>query len=98
MVSETFPIAVHHRPRRVGFLVDLGQEAVSQVLDAIRDFNMEVWGGRFNPIIPLVDGSVSESYLTLLDVAEPDVFYVYGELAPEALEQLPFPIFPDAYR
>jgi hypothetical protein len=70
--------------------VDLGQEAVAQVLDAIRDFNMEVWGGRFNPIISLVDGSVSESYLTLLDVAEPDVFYVYGELAPETLEQLHF--------
>jgi hypothetical protein len=90
MPSETFPIAVHHRPRRVGFLVDLGQEAVGAVLDAIRDFNMEAWGGRFNPIIPLVDGSVSESYLTLLDVADPDVFYAYGELAPTAIEQLHF--------
>ncbi|MFI5108148.1 MAG: hypothetical protein ACHP78_04805 [Terriglobales bacterium] len=70
--------------------MDLGHEAVDRILDAIRDFNMEAWGGRFNPIIPLVDGFVTEPYLTLLDVADPDILYAYGELAPPAVEHLHF--------
>lgn len=78
--NESFAFHMQHRPRRVAFLVDLGRPEVDEILRSILRFNLDCWGGRHNPIVPLVNGAVPESFYPLLDVADPDVFYVYGEL------------------
>lgn len=88
MTDKSFAIDLQHRPRRVAFLVDLQQEAVREVLAGILRFNLESWGGRHNPIVPLVDKGVPEGWFALLDVADPDIFYVYGEADLPTLEAL----------
>ena len=86
MDDKSFGIYLQHRPRRVAFLVDLGQDTVDKILSAILRFNLESWGGRHNPIVPLVNKRISEACFTWLDVADPDIFYIYGEIDGETLE------------
>jgi hypothetical protein len=81
-------IAVNHRPRRVAFLVDPNQESIHNILDAILEFNLDSWGGRHNPVVPLIGKGIPEAFYPLLDVADPDVFYSYDDLEPAALERL----------
>jgi hypothetical protein len=88
VADKSFAIQIQHRPRRIAFLVDLNQESLDRILDAILRFNLDSWGGRHNPILPLVNGGVSESGYRLLDAADPDVFYIYGGLEPSKLEEI----------
>jgi hypothetical protein len=88
MAEKSFAIGLQHRPRRIAFIADLGQEVAQKILDGILRFNLDVWGGRHNPIVPLFDRRVPTSYYSLLDVADPDVFYVFGELDPLDLDEL----------
>ncbi|HEV2195080.1 MAG TPA: hypothetical protein VGR55_05840 [Candidatus Acidoferrum sp.] len=88
MTEKSFPILIEHRPRRVAFLVDLQQEAVGEVLAGILRFNLDSWGGRHNPVVPLVDKKIPDAWFALLDVADPDVFYIYGEADLPTLEAL----------
>jgi hypothetical protein len=86
--DKSFAIQTQHRPRRVAFLVDLGQDSVAEILLNILHFNLDSWGGRHNPIVPLISGAVPEAFYALLDVADPDVFYIYGELDPRCIETI----------
>jgi len=88
VAEKSFAIQIQHRPRRVAFLVDLGQESINEILLGILRFNLDSWGGRHNPIVPLINNSVPETFYPLLDVADPDVFYIYGELEPASLEAM----------
>lgn len=88
MSEKSFPIRLEHRPRRIAFLVDLQQEAVREVLAGILRFNLDSWGGRHNPIVPLVDKGIPDNWFALLDVADPDIFYIYGEADIPTLEAL----------
>src|ERR1700676_3858972 len=88
MAERSFAIRLEHRPRRIAFLVDLGQEAAQEMLAGILRFNLSTWGGRHNPIVPLFNKVVPESYYPLLDVADPDVFYVFGELESRELAEI----------
>lgn len=88
MTDKSFAIHLQHRPRRVAFLVDLQQDTVGEVLAAILRFNLDSWGGRHNPIVPLVDKGISDSWFGLLDVADPDILYIYGEIDLGTLEDI----------
>ncbi len=46
----TVTLSVHHRPLRIGFLVEDGN--VQQLLRAA-ELNTGLWGGIFNPIVPV---------------------------------------------
>jgi hypothetical protein len=78
---------VTHRPRRVAFLVDF-DEAANQVLRAIMEFSIDCWGGRYNLVIPTINGAVYEDYWKLLGVADPDVVYCYSEIDGAIVERL----------
>ena len=88
VTDKAFAIHTQHRPRRIAFLVDLNQSVATEILDSILDFNLGSWGGRHNPILPLVGGSVPNTFYPLLDVADPDVFYFYGDVSDSILEEI----------
>jgi len=88
VADKSFAIQMQHRPRRVAFLVDLGQAPIEEILRGILRFNLDSWGGRHNPIVPMINNSVPESFYPLLDVADPDIFYIYGELESASLEAI----------
>jgi len=88
MLEETFtyrPFTVlsRARPRRIAFLVD-PSECPPELLDSLFESNYNIWGGRYNPIVPVVSGEITDSYWKLLHFADPDVIYSYCDI-PESL-------------
>ena len=87
MTQDSFFVEVSHRPRRVAFLVDVDQSS-DRLFDEIVDFNSCCWGGRFNPVIPVVSGEIPEPYWRLLDLIDPDIFYLYCDIEVRTAERI----------
>lgn len=88
MLEETFtyrPFTVlsRARPRRIAFLVN-PSECPPELLDSLFESNYNIWGGRYNPIVPVVSGEITDSYWKLLHFVDPDVIYSYCDI-PESL-------------
>jgi hypothetical protein len=86
-VSTGFSAYLEPRPQRIAFLLN-PDTATRRMLDALVDFNVDTWGGRHNPFVPLRRGIIYEDYWQLLELADPDLIYSYSPLARETLERL----------
>jgi len=75
-----FRVESKARPYRLAFLVN-PDACPPELLDSLFDFNYGVWGGRFNPIIPVRDGQIDEAFWFLLKYVDPDLLYTYTPLA-----------------
>jgi len=64
----------------LAFLVD-PDTCQAELLDALFEANYGLWGGRFNPIIPVRGGQVSEPFWSLLMCVDPDIVYTYAPLS-----------------
>jgi hypothetical protein len=87
MDTANYFIEVQHRPRRVAFFID-PMDCPDELADEIVDFNLSSWGGRYNPIIPVVNGQVTDSYWKLLSVIDPDLIYTYCNLPGDVLKRI----------
>ena len=87
MKSDEYFIEAQHRPRRVAFLVD-PDHCTDDVFDEIVNFNVKSWSGRYNPVIPVVDGNVPESYWRLLKLVDPDLLYTYCDLSTQLIQRV----------
>jgi hypothetical protein len=92
MNSDHF-IVVQHRPRRVAFFVD-ADDSSDALFDEIVDFNVSSWGGRYNPVIPVLSGQVTEPYWQLLKLVNPDILYAYCELSTEVIKRIALDVRP----
>lgn len=65
-----YQITSQNRPVRVLYFVD---ESITykQLVDLI-DANLGLWGGRFNPIVPVKNGKVGTGYVEMLKHYDPD--------------------------
>jgi hypothetical protein len=82
-----FSVFAYPRPIRIAFIVD--PETISEeLIDAIYDFNLLHWGGRYNPIIPIVDNSIADSYWELLKFCDPDIVYSCVKLNESLLQRI----------
>lgn len=88
MSTSSFPVTVSYRPRRIAFLVDLEAENADKILDHILRFNLDSWGGRHNPVVPIVGGTIPSPYWKVLDTADPDIFYCYATLSEDLIGSL----------
>lgn len=77
--DQLYSIGIEHRPCRIAFFLD-PDATDHRVLDEIVNFNIDHWGGRHNPIIPTKGGAIYPEYKSLLEVADPDIFYCYSDL------------------
>ncbi|MFZ0644844.1 MAG: hypothetical protein WA690_01890 [Candidatus Acidiferrales bacterium] len=82
-----FSVLLEHRPCCVAFVVDLDSVNLD-LIDAIVDFNVDSWGGRFNPIILSQNKKICPDYWRLLKLADADLIYSYAELDQETIERL----------
>lgn len=89
------PFGVECRARhcRLAFLVDPGK-CPPELLDSLFDANYGLWGGRFNPIIPVQDGEISEEFWSLLTYADPDLVYSYTQLKQSTVDRIDREIVP----
>ena len=65
------------RPIRIAFLVEVS-EATHPILDAIFEYCFSLWGGRFNLVVPCVEGLPLPGYAEWLKVFDADVIYIYA--------------------
>lgn len=81
------------RPVRIAFLVDINDCPI-EMRKAILDFNSELWGGRFNPIIPVDNGAIPQGYWNLMNFYDPDVVYSYVALSEALTKKIDVEISP----
>jgi hypothetical protein len=83
------PFGVDSRARhyRLAFLVD--PDACSpELLDSLFDANYGLWGGRFNPIVPVRNGEIDETFWSLLRYVDPDLIYTYTPLSQATIDRI----------
>jgi hypothetical protein len=82
-----FHITARARPRRTAFIID-PLACSAEFLTTLFMANYRVWGGRLNPIVPLIDGRLSASCWALLRYVDPDVVYTYVDLPEDLIAQI----------
>ena len=71
---------------RIVFLVNSSQDSI-EIVDKIINYNRELWGGRFNPII-LTDGNtIDDKWWKFLRDIDPDVIKSFVPLGTELIEK-----------
>jgi len=93
--NPTDHISVYSQPRpaRIAFLVDVNNCPV-ELRKAILDFNSGLWGGRFNLIIPIDNGIISQGYWNLINFYDPDIVYSYVNLSEALIKKIDVEISP----
>ncbi|TCC99538.1 hypothetical protein [Pedobacter hiemivivus] len=80
------------RHLRLLFLVDHNIE--SKLLIGIMLNNYQLWGGRYNPIIPVYNGQLNIYYTNLLPLFDPDMVYYSKEIGLERVKEICSPLNP----
>ncbi|MGB9513977.1 MAG: hypothetical protein WBU20_19990, partial [Candidatus Acidiferrum sp.] len=68
-------------------MVDL-ESCPPELLDSLFETNYDLWGGRFNPIIPVSSGTISEPFWALLKCVDPDLVYTYAQLTQDTINRI----------
>ena len=64
------------RPRHLRYVFFIDSNYPHEKLKELLSGLQRDWGGRYNPVIPVEEGKISESYIQLLSYYDPDfVFY-----------------------
>lgn len=89
------PFGVESRARhcRLAFLVD-PEACPAELLDSLFSANYDVWGGRFNPIVPVRNGEIDEAFWSLLRYVDPDLIYTYASLSQKTIDRIDREIVP----
>lgn len=91
--NRPFTVLSRARPRRIAFLVN-PSECPPELLDSLFESNYSIWGGRYNPIVPVVSGEITDSYWKLLHFADPDVIYSYCDIPVSLIRRLDHELCP----
>lgn len=62
-------------PRHQRFMIFIDGQVGEDVLRAIMQANLHIWGGRYNPIIPVINNVVSPEWIALAKEFDPDYIY-----------------------
>ena len=81
------------RPCRLAFLID-PDDCPPELLDSLFSTNYELWGGRFNPLIPVRKGIISDAHWALLQYVDPDIIYTHVPLSESVISSLDCEIAP----
>ena len=92
---KPFGVESRARPYRVAFLVDL-EACPPELLDSLFEANYGLWGGRFNPIVPVRKGEIDEAFWSLLRYVDPDLVYTYTPLTQATIVLIPMKVVGDS--
>lgn len=83
-------------PRHFRALYFVESDISQEVLTEIFHHNIQVWGGRYNPIVPVKDNKIDDSYLELIKPLDPDmIFYSHKVDVEEIKKQIQ--LYPGSY-
>lgn len=76
------------RHQRLLFFVDstISEKALRNLMEA----NHLIWGGRYNPIIPVYNNNIGEEWIEMLKHFDPDIIYYSPSIDLQYLESLRF--------
>lgn len=66
---------VYTTPRHYRLMFFVDHSVSSKIILGIIQGNLKVWGGRYNPIIPVKDRKLNAGYLELIKPFDPDYIY-----------------------
>jgi hypothetical protein len=76
----------HYRHLRLLFLVD--SHVSGDFLEHLFMHNYQLWGGRYNPVIPVNDQRLSPYYSNLIGNFDPDIVYYTEQIGLEAAQRI----------
>ena len=78
-MSETIKHYVYTKTRHYRYVFFIDSKSDPDLLLNMMHANLRIWGGRYNPIVPVYDDVIDERYLNLIKDLDPDyVFYTKG--------------------
>jgi len=86
--NPSLSIFTKARYLRIVFIVDISDTSFNKIYDCVLDFNLSVWGGRFNPIIPMESGVIGEEYWEIIKFCDPDIIYSFTELSTNIVKKI----------
>lgn len=83
---EQYQIVTRSRHLRYMYFVD-SSYSYDDLYTLIK-FNLRMWGGRYNPIIPVKEGIIGEDYLEIIKHYDPDFIFYSKGIDPETIRGL----------
>lgn len=79
-------VKVLARHQRIIIFIDgqISEPSLRNMMEA----NLHIWGGRYNPIVPVQDNVISEEWLEIIKYYDPDCIYHSKNIEVEFLESL----------
>lgn len=59
--------------------------------------NYSVWGGKYYPIIPVENNTIEPSYVSIMEVVDPDIIYYTKNINIHSIKQLNVKVYPHSY-
>jgi|GEM_PF-841265 len=76
------------RPRHLRYVFFVDENYPYENLLSLIHSNQKIWGGRYNPIVPVKDKVISESWKEVLKFYDPDFIFYSKEIDPAIIKQL----------
>lgn len=76
------------RPRHLRYVYFIDVKYPYEKLFNLVCENQKLWGGRYNPIIPVNENTISENYISLLKNYDPDYVFYSENIDPEIIRRL----------
>ncbi len=76
------------RPRHLRYVFFVDENYPYETLLSIIHVNQKIWGGRYNPIVPVKDNIITDRWKEILKYYDPDYVFYSKEIDPEIIKQL----------
>ena len=76
------------RPRHLRYVFFVDENYPYETLLSLIHVNQNIWGGRYNPIVPVKDNIISDRWKEILKFHDPDFVFYSKEIDPEIIKRL----------
>ncbi len=76
------------RPRHLRYVFFVDENYPYEKLLSLVHVNQKIWGGRFNPIVPVKNNIISAKWKEILKFYDPDFIFYSKNIDPEIIKQL----------
>jgi hypothetical protein len=87
-MSITHQYHISSRPRHLRSLFFVGENCTGAELRELMVRNLKLWGGRYNPIIPVVANQISDEYKNVVNHYDPDMVFYSSSVDIELIKKL----------
>lgn len=86
-LTNTSQYHVSSRPRHLRCIFFIGENYTGVELKTLMVNNLQLWGGRYNPIVPVIANAVSMEYKKVCQFYDPDFVFYTSSVSAEELQK-----------